>query len=218
MTTEDTTPKKGRENTRGRETPRQDTARQIVRELLEANKPISPHGLQDEYGISHWTFDAAIAAEIARRDALIEASVNATPLSMTAQQKLDAVIRQRSRALDLAFEKRVLDEVNRRVNATILPYYKREQAQAKAVMNNRKGIMDKVTFDSIRRCLHPDSRKAVSDAKLAEAFDAFQALEKLLLNEEDSPTVFQDLPDNAAGWNAMRRRPARRHSHLTPRG
>ena len=85
-------------------------------------------------------------------------------------------------------------------------------------MNNRKGIMDKVTFDSIRRCLHPDSRKAVSDAKLAEAFDAFQALEKLLLNEENSPTVFQDLPDNAAGWNAMRRRPARRHSHLTPRG
>ena len=40
----------------------------------------------------------------------------------------------------------------------------------------------------ILRCLHPDSRKSVSDDKLSEAFQLFSKLETLLLSEQDSPT------------------------------
>jgi hypothetical protein len=39
---------------------------------------------------------------------------------------------------------------------------------------------------------------------LAEAFDAFMGLEKLLLNEKDSPTTFGKLPDNMAEWEKMK--------------
>ena len=34
--------------------------------------------------------------------------------------------------------------------------------------------MDKDTFNTIRRALHPDSRNSISDKKLAEAFHTFR--------------------------------------------
>jgi len=65
--------------------------------------------------------------------------------------------------------------------------------------------MDKDTFNTIRRALHPDSRNSISDAKLGEAFNRFMGLEKYLLNEADSPTTLPNLPDNLAAWDAMKR-------------
>ena len=209
-----------RTSTRGRSTPLLDQARTIVRIRLEAHQPISPHKLQDEYGISHVTFDMAITAELARREALNEPDIDRALLAMSAQEKLDAATRQYKRRLDLEFEKRVLDEIRRRVTDVILPYYQKEQAQAKAAMNARKGVMDKATFDKIRRCLHPDSRKTASDERLAEAFDAFMALEKKLLTEKDSPTTLIDLPDTYEGWMSIRKHPMRRragHSRVARR-
>jgi hypothetical protein len=38
--------------------------------------------------------------------------------------------------------------------------------------------VDKDTFNTIRRALHPDSCNSISDKKLADAFRAFMALEK----------------------------------------
>ena len=43
--------------------------------------------------------------------------------------------------------------------------------------------MDKDTFNTIRRALHPDSRNSISDKKLADASRAFMASEKYILNE-----------------------------------
>jgi hypothetical protein len=77
----------------------------------------------------------------------------------------------------------------------------------------RKGIMDKETFNSIRRCLHPDSRQTATVKRLNEAFDAFMALEKLLLNEKDSPTQFGDLHNTYAGWVKMKQA-GKRHPAL----
>jgi hypothetical protein len=73
------TRKMPRQSKRGIVTPKQDQARAIVRKKLEANEPISPHRLQEEHGISHVTFDMAIAAETARRDALSE-KYNSEPM------------------------------------------------------------------------------------------------------------------------------------------
>jgi hypothetical protein len=92
---------------------------------------------------------------------------------------------------------------------TILPQQKKALADAKKVMDTRKGVMDKTQFNLIWSCLHADGRKSVSDKKLNEAFNLFAGLEKRLLREKDSPTTFVDLPDNWNDWEKMRRKPTK---------
>jgi hypothetical protein len=114
-------------------------------------------------------------------------------LSKTAQQKLEAAARQQQKAYAAEFANKVNARVKEFLEDTILPIHRKEQERAKLILKSRNGIMDKDTFNSIRRALHPDSRNSISDKKLAEAFNKFEALEKLLLSEKDSPTPFQDL-------------------------
>ena len=64
--------------------------------------------------------------------------------------------------------------------------------------------MDKDTFNTIRRALHPDSRNSISGKKLADAFRAFMALEN-----KASPTKFtypdgSEIPSNLAEWDKRR--------------
>lgn len=131
-------------------------------------------------------------------------------LSMSAQEKLDAAIRQHKRKLDLAFESRVAEEVRRRIDEMILPHWRKQVDQAKELYKHRRGAMDKATFNKIRRALHPDSRHSISDTTLAAAFDTFMGLEKFLLNENDSPTDLSGIPDSLAEWDKMRAKPNRK--------
>lgn len=145
-----------------------------------------------------------IERERIREEARADPEITPDMLSKSAQEKLDAAIRQHQRRLDLAFEKRVLDEVRKRLDQIVLPSWQERLDDAERVLKRRTGIMDKNTFNTIRRALHPDSRNAVSDKKLAEAFDAFMGLEKLLLDEKDSPTEFGGIPNSLAEWDKMR--------------
>src|SRR5262245_20610131 len=97
-------------------------------------------------------------------------------LAMSAQEKLAAAIRQHQRQLDLEFEQRVRDEVKRRIDEIVLPHWKQKIDQAQELYKHRRGAMDKDTFNTIRRALHPDSRQSISDRKLGEAFDTFMSL------------------------------------------
>lgn len=89
---------------------------------------------------------------------------------------------------------------------TLLPKLRSEQDEAKDIIQSRKGIMDKATFNKIRRCLHTDSRKSASAKVLDEAFTSFMALEKRLLKQADSPTEIAPIPKNRAEWEALRRK------------
>ncbi len=101
----------------------------------------------------------------------------------------------------------MLDEIRKRIDEMVLPNWKQQIEQAKTLYERRRGAMDKETFNTIRRALHPDSRKAISDKKLGEAFDTFMRLEKYLLNEKDSPTDWSPgLPSSLAEWDRMRAR------------
>lgn len=198
-------PNSRRKLSRGKSTPQLDKAREIVRPKIEANEPVSPHKLQDQHDISHVMFDMAISAELARKEVLDDPPIDAASLSLTAQQKFDAAIRQYKRKLDVEFETRVLQEIRKRTDEMILPAWKKQIADAKRLYAQRKGIMDKSTFNTIRRALHPDSRNSISDRVLAEAFDSFMRLEKHLLSEKDSPTeIGVGLPRDAADWDRMR--------------
>ena len=106
--------------------------------------------------------------------------IDPATLSLSAQQKLDAAIRQHQRKLDLSFQQRVLDEVKKRIDEIVLPHWKKQIDQAQELYKHRRGAMDKATFNKIRRGLHPDSRNSISDKVLGEAFDTFMSSGKIL--------------------------------------
>lgn len=133
-----------------------------------------------------------------------EPVIDPTSLSMTAQQKLDIALRQQKNRNDAIFEQRVRGEVVRRVDEIMLPLWKERIEEAKNLYVGRRGIMDKVTYNLIWGCLHPDSRLSTSPERLAKAFNAFESFEKRLLAEKDSPTNMPDIPDNLAAWDKMK--------------
>jgi len=169
-------------------------------------------------GVGQRMVDRVLEVENARREGP-EPEIERTMLSMSAQEKLDAAIRQHQRKLDAQFERRVLDEIKKRIDEMILPHWKKQIDQAQELYARRRGLMDKATFNKIRRGLHPDSRNSISDKVLGEAFDTFMGLEKFLLAEKDSPTeVGAGLPRTWAEWEAAKQkataaRRAKRHAN-----
>jgi hypothetical protein len=133
-------------------------------------------------------------------------------LSMTAQEKLDAAITREKAKLQAEFWDSVNKQVHQFWRETFLPIHKKEQDQAKAIMNARKGVMDKITFRKIWTCLHTerlaqllsiphDTLDPATAKRYAEAFNLFSGLEKLLLDEKNSPTPWQNLD---VDWKARK--------------
>jgi hypothetical protein len=141
---------------------------------------------------------------LVRKEALKEPEIDPATFSMTVQQKIEVWKRQEMGRMAAQFSQMVNARVRELLEETILPRHRKEQDEAKRVMNVRKGIMDKATFNAIRRGLHPDSRHSISDKMLGAAFDAFMRLEKLLLDEKQSPTDYQKLPETMAEWDLRR--------------
>ena len=196
-----------RVNTRGRATPKLDKARAIVRAKLDANEPISPHKLEKECSgeISHVTFDMAITAELARREAKAEPDVDRADLSMSAQKKFDIAVKQMRRKLEAEIRQQLHAEYQKWLTDLISGYRKKEQ-HYNIIIKQHKGIMDKTSYNLIWSCLHADSRKSVSDDKLNRAFNLWTNLEKRVLSEKDSPTNYGDLPKTPEEW--MKRKAA----------
>jgi len=171
--------------------------------VLLSDAGMATREIATEVGVGQRMVDRVLEVENARREAIPD--IDPTTLSMTAQQKLEVAIRQYKHKLAAEFHQRVNEGVQAFLMDTILPKHRKEQEEAKRIVDARRGIMDKQTFNSIRRCLHPDSRQSLSDKMLAQAFDAFMALEKRLLDEKDSPTTFHALPRNWEDWQRMKR-------------
>jgi uncharacterized protein YerC len=191
-------------------------AETAARSILDEGKTYPE--AERETGFSNTVLRSAVAREEGRREPQFDRS----DLSITAQEKFDAAMRQYKRKHDLDFETRIHDEVKRRIDEIVLPHWKEKIEKAQELYARRKGLMNKDTFNTIRRALHPDSRQSISDKKLGEAFDAFMALEKFLLNEKDSPTEFPHLPRTWADWErakqtATAKRRARHGSAIRPR-
>jgi hypothetical protein len=138
-------------------------------------------------------------------------------LSMTAQQKLQAAIAQEKAKLQADFHNRVNARVHEFWHDTFAPLHRKEQSEAMAVMQARKGVMDKLTYRKILACLHTERLAGLLniphgqlDAGLAEryrdAFNLFTAMEKRLLAEKDSPTSFQNIPGDLGEYMKARRK------------
>ena len=131
------------------------------------------------------------------------------PLSASAQQRLDAAIRQHNQNLDAEFSQRVEEEVSRRTREFVLPHF---LALYEKAVEARKGIMDRAAYRLIWSCLHDDSRKSVSSEKLNKAFNIWTEAKAKVLGEEENPTskFMVDIRSTAAEWLASFEAAARR--------
>jgi hypothetical protein len=147
-----------------------------------------------EAGVQQRQVRHIIEEEAIRREAQIGAAIDPNTLSLSAQQKIAIAIRQHQRRLDQDFETRVLRAIRQRLEETILPSYEKTAADHQEIIKARKGLMSKADYNKIMSCLHPDSRKSITDEKLVEAFQIWRKLEILLLDEKESPTATLGMP------------------------
>ena len=199
----DTNPK-GAGRRKGSTKPRK-TVDKHAKIVALADAGLSKGTIANQTGVGERMVDRVLEVESARRQGPVDPVIDRNMLSMTAQEKLDAVIRQHKQRLNAEFEKRVLDEVRKRIDEMILPHWKQKIATADKLYKHRRGAMDKATFNKIRRALHPDSRNSISDKMLADAFDTFMNLEKFLLDETNSPTDLSGLPETLADWEKAKK-------------
>lgn len=127
-----------------------------------------------------------------------KAIIDPESLSMSAQEKLKRAISQEKERFHREFEAYKYKWLNEKTESyleRLLPKLKAEQDQAKRIMERREGFMAKQSYRLILSCLHPDwVTDSKQKARYDNAFREFSKLEKFVLNEKDSPTVFTKLP------------------------
>jgi len=200
-------PKGGRPKGAGKvRKPRKKQADGIEDKIIAmADQGIPSPEIAAQLGIDGRAIRHIIERERIRREGQADPIIERDDLPLSAQQKLDAAIRQHKRKLDSEFEARVLDECERRLNEFSLPAYVEEMRKLEHSITSRKGGMSKEIFRLILSCLHADSRNSASDEKLNRAFHEFASREKRLVDEKGSPTEFKPLPKTVAEMAAMRK-------------
>jgi hypothetical protein len=121
----------------------------------------------------------------ARAAAKVSGEIDPATLSMSAQERLEAAIRQREKTLDAQFAERVRQEVLSRVTKFRDEYDKRIN-EAEEILHRRKGVIDLDQYNLIRACLHPDN--SASESKRNQAFTIWTELRRKVLAEKDEPT------------------------------
>jgi hypothetical protein len=188
-----------------RATPILDRAREIVRPLIAAGQPTPARPLGVQHGISHVHFETAIAVERVRLETLQTEipTIDPATLSMTAQQRLAAAIRQAEQRIEAEVTQRLRAESRERLDA-LLTDYRRKERHYNLIIARHRGLISRADFRLIWSCLHADSRHSASDEKLNRAFNIWAGLEQVILSTADSGVTFSDIPTTAAGMEQRR--------------
>jgi hypothetical protein len=194
--------KKGKRGKLG--SPQLTKARAIIRPSLEAGEIINCLKLAEEYGIGSGTFEMAVYVELARMEALEQSGV--AMWTKTAREKITGSIRAHKKKLDLEFEGRVLREVRKRIERTVLPSLQEREALARRILDSHKGLMERENYRKIIACLHPDRVDEELKARYEEAFLIMTGLEKVIVKEKTVPVV-STMPQTWADLMALRRTP-----------
>lgn len=157
-------------------------------------------------GVGRRMVDRVMEVEKARRQGP-EPEIDPATLSKSAQEKLAAAIRAHKKKLDQEFNFKVTEGIRKWVDEVTLPAHAKELQDAQDLLRSRRyGVMPRKIFTLIRSCLHTDSRKSVSDKRLNEAFHEFSSRERLLLSEEDAPTITMTFPRTWAEGQEWKRK------------
>jgi transposase-like protein len=175
--------------------------REIACRVLDDKK--SNEEVCAEFGIARETVRVAVAKEEGLRKGQVEA-VDPKSLSVSAQEKLEAVTRKALRELESDFQKRVEQRVRELMDTSILAHYRSKLDEAERIVKSRKGIMTRAQHRLILSCLHPDRVAEELKPKYTKAFYEFSQLEIVLCDEKELPASVVSFPSNYAELMKMR--------------
>jgi hypothetical protein len=146
-------------------------------------------------GLSNVVLRVAVGREEGHREERAEPLID--PQSITLSQRAQRVLRQEEHRLAIEHQQAMLaieETIRQRVIAgtaeRLARLHEREQAANRTeatyrrMTENRNHPFTPVQFTAILRCLHPDSREAVSAERLQEAFRLFNAKKLQLTGQE----------------------------------
>jgi hypothetical protein len=174
--------------------PKQDKIQDVVDALVLAGESVSRKKISEQFGVGEHTVQLAIAKAEGRRAERDEPQIDRDMLSLSAQAKLDLAIKQATKRLEIEIEQRVRTE-NLKWLKSQLDQYNENARHYQQVLSVRRGIMNRNDYRAILSCLHPDRiQDSALKKRYEHAFNLFTKLEKVLLNEKESPTPSSGLP------------------------
>jgi transcriptional regulator len=195
-----------RKGTKGKRkaAPTHDRAREVVRPLVEAGEPINREKLAAEHGLTQGAIQRAELAERARLEVMADPVIDPATLSMSMKAKFDAAIRQHKKNLAQRFDQEVSDRVVKWAEETGIKHFVEQYDKIRYMIERRGGVMTSRQYALVLSCLHPDSRKSLSDEKMAEAFRIFAPLKIKLCDNKEVPVHLPEMPATRAAWEARR--------------
>jgi hypothetical protein len=173
--------------------PMQDKIREEVESLIFSGQKASRTKIAEEFGVGTHAVELAIARAQAKHEAQVEAEIDPTTLSQSAQEKLAAALHQHQKKLDAQFEGRVQAEIKERLEEMVYPRLReREKDAARIAAAYRDGIFTTKQYNVILRCLHPDLTPAIEQKN--EAFQLWHEAKLLLLSDKEDPREYPSLP------------------------
>ncbi len=141
-----------------------------------------------ELGVSEQVVIRSVERERGRREATQAEVIKLDPsqLSKTSLEKLDAFKRRIQKELDAAFEERIEAEVIKR-HEYMTKADLEALVAADKIRNSMHGIMSQAQHRDLLRCLHPDSRRNVSDDVCNRSFQMIAELKAVLVKEDKVP-------------------------------
>ena len=169
---------------------------QIASAILDGGKTYEQ--TEQEFDVSNTVARRAVAQEQGRREAQADPPIDPATLSLSAQEKLAAAMRQYQRKLDAGYEKDLQEGIRKSLETTVLPFYEEKLALYEQVTKARQGFMKKADYNKIRFCLHPDQYMNRTSEQRNAASQLWEELEVVLVSEAEKPTGTFDMPKTYA--------------------
>lgn len=113
--------------------------------------------VEEKTGMSNIVLRKAKAREEGRREGRADPIIDPATLSVTAQAKFDAAVRQYEKTFADRVRDGISEGVQKHMDETLLPILKKEQEEAAAIVASHKGVMTGAEFKALLRCLHADT-------------------------------------------------------------
>jgi len=147
---------------------------------------------------------AAPIPEASRETETKPDSSEAATLPKTYREKYERLVQRVEREWTARLRMAVQLRVKEHLESVVMPGYQEKLDEADSIVKARKGVMTRKMYTLILSCLHPDSRNAVTDAKLKAAFIAWKDTKLLLMSEKEEPTEKPWVPRTYAEWEAIK--------------
>lgn len=179
-----------------RSAPAPDVGQQMAQAYLAKDSKKTLEEIADEFGA---TSVQHVKIEVAREEGRREPKADRADLSLTAQQKYDAAIKQAKLKLETEIRQQMQAEFQKRL-ADVLVDYREKEKHYNIVIARRKGFMKRAMFARFRFALHPDTYKSVDAAERNELVAALEAIKIIMLDEKEAPATGRDLPKTLEEW------------------